>query len=408
MAIPVRDIDWSDPLINRSGIIPYTITNGSVLIGLAVTAHNAALSFIGGNFDSKQDHDLISTAIREYNEEIGDNLEALDVDSIERLYAIKSSDTIQILFPMKGQPVQDFRPTDEVEFILWISPQQLLALVNTHDVFIPNMGEMRAFLVNKTVGEIARILTRVDLLNLEYNNSDNLFNVSNLFRPVKIVNRPPPTIKVTMDELRVDSAIKRFFVGYQAVVLTDTHIGIMRVDRTCYVLPRSKMGEIMEILKSINCSYYLAFDSDKINFMRQTDVPKWSTKSLETDSKSIRQPTITSSYTKHRDIIKKLRQNTKDVNYVDGIVTECKIIHDMEIELHKAVVANRIKFSWHRASIYEYISLMNLLQINDEGIDNGSIKSDMEIIEKIREKRKYKHIDPRTTFDLLRTNNVSK
>jgi len=70
---PVKQIRWDNPNIERGGVIPIYIYGGHKWIGFGISNHSAIISPLGGSFEDK-DYDLLSTAVREYNEEVGESL----------------------------------------------------------------------------------------------------------------------------------------------------------------------------------------------------------------------------------------------------------------------------------------------------------------------------------------------
>ena len=98
----VRDINWADPTIIRAGIIPINYNGNYRWMEFGVSQYAATITAIGGAHE-EQDHDLLATAIREYNEEVGSNMRHIVAESVINCYAIKTAYTIQILLPMNSR-----------------------------------------------------------------------------------------------------------------------------------------------------------------------------------------------------------------------------------------------------------------------------------------------------------------
>jgi 8-oxo-dGTP pyrophosphatase MutT (NUDIX family) len=390
MAIPVRDINWADPLIDRAGIIPFVHSNGHDLIGIAVTANTAALSFLGGNFDATKDYDLLDTAVREYNEEVGTNCVHITVNDVLDLFAVRSSSTIQIFFPLKMRPSLKFVPTDEVELLLWVTPEQLHAMIDTQNAFIPGCGELRAFLSNKTVLDIAHILPDIHFDKLKHDGTDVLVQ-----REQKIKVKHLPVTKVGVNELMVDAQIKKLFVGHVCLAVRMETLCVMRSDRTCYMMPSTELPNVVALLSPLNVTYYFTFDREATAFARRMNLQRRSVKCLETGARGFGDVEVNIIVQKYMLEINKLSTTYTQ----ESIIRECNLVLDAECDLFKVIARKRLKFSRERASVYECIGLLNLLT---EFIDIPKER----MIGLIRLVQKYNHIDPSITVQLLEQHGV--
>lgn len=131
VAVPMELINWADESIDRCAIIPVVECADQTFICLGISRQTGNIISIGGSYDEK-DLDLLSTAVREYNEEIGDSLVKISEKDLEACYAIKSDHGINIILPMKI-PLCKLTETDELYNILWVTHGQFqIILDNGH------------------------------------------------------------------------------------------------------------------------------------------------------------------------------------------------------------------------------------------------------------------------------------
>ncbi len=137
---PISMFDWSLKTIDRAGVIPVYDDGIYKWIGLGVTRLSGSLVLIGGAFENK-DHDLLDTAVREFNEEVNPiknlnfkrNLSTLDVLKCHGAWVDGSDFSsfhrgLYIFFPIYRKPLH-FQPTPELYDILWVTPTQLINLI---------------------------------------------------------------------------------------------------------------------------------------------------------------------------------------------------------------------------------------------------------------------------------------
>ena len=86
--ISVKSIDWSDENIHRAGIIPIVIEGDEKWIGVCISSYNTSIGTFGGKHEDC-DYDLLDTAVREFNEEVGDNFPHITCEDLMDCYAIK-------------------------------------------------------------------------------------------------------------------------------------------------------------------------------------------------------------------------------------------------------------------------------------------------------------------------------
>lgn len=135
MIKPVSEIDWSESEINRSGIIPYFIQNGVVKLGFPVSTFSSNISTIGGVFEPEEDYDLLSTAVREFNEEMGVNFKKMSEKDLYGCFAITNNYSYTIIYKVE-KTNETFIRTDEVYSMIWITPRQLEIMVKNDDTLI--------------------------------------------------------------------------------------------------------------------------------------------------------------------------------------------------------------------------------------------------------------------------------
>lgn len=132
----VRDIDWTDPRLIRSGIIPYTSIHNTILLGLPVETGIASLSDFGGHIE-ESDGDALNAALREYSEESYDVFGPLTRNSIADCYVLEGPTTNEILLPVPPLPLdysQEFRrlasldEKAEADDIAWLTLNQVQLL----------------------------------------------------------------------------------------------------------------------------------------------------------------------------------------------------------------------------------------------------------------------------------------
>lgn len=244
--VRVRDINWADPNISRAAIIPIHYDGTYRWIGLGITTFSTSLSTIGGSYEDS-DHDLLATAIREYNEEIGPNTPELTAEAVFNCYALKTNYSIEILFPFKKRIIK-FTPTDELINVIWITPTQLQAINTNHEYIFPETGKTRAYVLS---GGLRQIIPSL----IEAVNNGRAFTRirdDNPFPRVKRVARAViPRISRSIEEFELDAELPNNFKAHMTFVVGLNLIGIMREDRTVYILPISALSRIVPVLNTL-------------------------------------------------------------------------------------------------------------------------------------------------------------
>lgn len=164
----VRDVDWANPDINRAGIVPIRREGSHILLGFGIALLASNITPIGGGFENI-DYDLLSTAVREFNEEVGHNFHPLVDDAVYNLYAVVSTHNIQILLPVHNWP-SSFTATQELEDFIWITPHQLEIMNQRQHYVVPtHIGETRPFLFASSLREIAPMLVDAMKTDIAFN-----------------------------------------------------------------------------------------------------------------------------------------------------------------------------------------------------------------------------------------------
>lgn len=133
--IHVNQVNWASTTISRAGIIPIYDDGVHKWIGLGISKFSGNITTIGGQFEAG-DYDLLITAIREYNEEVGFNMPNLTEDDVQNCYAIQSSYSIAIFYPVTEISAIEFVPTDELFDLIWVTPQQLQIMATKQEFIL--------------------------------------------------------------------------------------------------------------------------------------------------------------------------------------------------------------------------------------------------------------------------------
>jgi hypothetical protein len=257
----VRDINWADPDINRAGIIPIYDDGTNKWIGLGVSNSRTSLTAIGGSFEP-DDHDLLATAVREYNEEIGPNSSILTVEDVHNCYAIKTNYMIEILLPLNIRPTK-FLKTSELNFLLWLTVTQLQNISNNLDYYIPSSGsssKIRAFVLSHGLIELIPSLSEAINSGIPF---VKVISNDSLIRPKRIVPVVVPTIISQLSDFNNDYKCKTKFIGHVGLVISDNMIGLIRMDRTIYLLSLDNLSAVLDILKKLKITVYVATIKDQ-------------------------------------------------------------------------------------------------------------------------------------------------
>lgn len=143
MLLTVSQVNWRDPRLIRSGIIPYILHNNTVYYCFGIEPYVGALTDFGGHYE-QSDTDLLDSAIREYSEECFGVFGTLTRESMQNYRVILGQDTNEILVPVENLPgkfVERFRQTlqslpkpseHEIQDIVWLSHVELYDILANH------------------------------------------------------------------------------------------------------------------------------------------------------------------------------------------------------------------------------------------------------------------------------------
>lgn len=347
---PVRKIDWSNSNINRAGIIPIYYDGMYSWIGLAISRSSGNISTIGGRFEP-DDHDLLSTAIREYSEEVGTNMRSLIEESVYNCYAIMSRYSVAIFVPMVGRP-DAFNPTEEVYDLLWLTPKQLRIMAVNQEMVL-NKGP-RIFLFASDLRLMAKeIADAVDTGQpFTYISSNDSFDRS--VRPKKEVKVDIPKIITDINEFKQE--VNSFRLGNVGLVIGTDNIIIMREDKTAYVLPKKSSNEkiINDVFTRTGSKIQVAIDQD-INdpFLKNMFLKRGQLRSIQYDISKIA-PGLMKEFIKQLNIIRMKSE-------ADRIVSEANLIMEYELKVYEASQQKGSFFSEPRACFLRGMSIINNL-----------------------------------------------
>lgn len=243
--VRVRDVDWTNPNIYRAGIVPICIENGYKWIGLGVSKFSGNITTIGGSYEVG-DYDLLSTAVREFNEEVGDNMRHLIEDAVYNCYSVHSDYSPIILLPISRRPII-FKETEELFDLMWVTPHQLRIMAANQEYglfqskrlieeYPSNRGHSapttRAFVFSIDLKFLAEGIANAveDGKCFIRPNSTEGF-----VRPQRVTTVMVPKISTSIEEFMFDSTNYKAW-GNTALVITPDIIGLMRRDRTVYLL----------------------------------------------------------------------------------------------------------------------------------------------------------------------------
>jgi len=369
----VHEINWADMEISRSGIIPIYDDGKQRWIGLGVNRFSGNISTIGGAYEPT-DHDLLSTAVREYNEEVGKNMENVTEKALYNNYVVKSEYSVSILHPVSSRCVT-FTLTDELFDILWVTPKQLRIMAINQDYILPSMTNKypsfgaRGFLF----GTDLRLLAHKITIMIEFNNPFNRIKSNNVFDRPKRATAVVPSLRIVtdIDEFNKDSETVNNW-GICGFVLTKIRIGIMRRDYVVYILPNTDIESILLRLDQLKLRICVA---TKDNFNELVPFAGHIWKRISTVEYILNQVGAPHNIrTAFYDDLSECR--TKSDN--DRIITEAKLIIDYENIVYQIGKDKETFFNNKRAIFLKGISIINkILSDRREGIRLDKLMSEL-------------------------------
>jgi len=265
---PVKSVDWSDTTIERAGIIPIVVNEDERWIGLCISKYNTSIGTFGGSYESS-DYDLLDTAVREFNEEVGDNFQHITCEDLYDCYALKSSQSISVFVPFNEKP-KTFRSTEEIYDLLWVTPSQMECFLENKDMvldYVERYKRHKAFLLSCDLGKIGNAI--VDIVS-EHSNYYLLTEVPILRskRSTIIIDYNQTTdFNTFIHDMKVKPYWNKLFL-----ISTETNIIISRRDKTIYVFPITDKILILNALTMLNGNKIKLLVGDNSDFINYSDV----------------------------------------------------------------------------------------------------------------------------------------
>lgn len=362
--IRVRDIDWTDNNINRAGITPIYYDGSFRWIGVGITNYSASLITIGGSYE-KGDHDLLSTAIREYREEVKENLDIIDDEDLYNCYAVKTNYTIQILLPVSYIP-EKFKKTKELVDILWVTPYQLeIIVLNAHYNII---GKTKGFRMSRFSPQIFNKIARVMKTSIPF----NIIDIKDEFiRNPRINKIFIPRIKTDLKHLEYDIHIMTTSIpGSLFIILSNNIIGITREDKTIYLLPSDyhTIRSVLDIIARSKINIFVPTRLDK-NYLSAIN-NKLIIDSLEERSK-IR--IVLPLFNNFLWDLKFIKNNSDTSSEEIILIKQLNIIREYEEKIYKIIRKENKTFNYTRYSFLNGINIVNTFLNNTNGMEYEDI-----------------------------------
>lgn len=351
----VRDIDWADPNISRAGVIPIHYDGKEKWIGLGVSKFSASITAIGGIYEN-EDYDLLETAIREYNEEIGNNLPHINIRSVINCYAIKTPYTIQILLPVRSRPTR-FNETAELYNLLWVTPKQLSAMNNHQQYYLPGRGKrVRAYVFSSGVKNVVVPLIKAVDDGIAFRLIPNIEPVQ---RVKRIVAPSDPKIVTDINSLIEDARIPGDFRGHIGVVITDDVTALIRGDETIYYLSHIELPTVIDILNTLGFRVIVGLNADRKVLVDAGIKPKLLSSIQHLFQQSIDKGMEEASIL-FTEFVTKLG-TIRNQNTYQSIVKELKLLMEYEEESYEIVKAGGVFFNETRACFLDSLNQVNSL-----------------------------------------------
>lgn len=355
----VRDIDWTDTNIDRAGVTPIYDDGFHKWIGFGITNFATNITPIGGLYEPT-DHDLLSTAIREYNEEMDNNLPIIRDESVYNLYAIKTNYMIEILLPISCKP-EKFIKTEELYDMIWVTPEQLLCMAENKNYILPGSGsKSKAYSFSGGLFNAIPDIVAAVQSGIPYNPVKEKC-MKHFARPmrqnIKIISK----VITSLEQFRNDALVPRNFVGQISLVIKDDIIGIMRPDRMTYLLPLIHLPNIVEILDRLQTRIYISTDIDRCIIRNMFNVRLNTLKSIEYLLENV-------------NIIKAdFLHDLELIRHENNIINELKLILTYERKNYEIVQNKNHFFNGKRAYFLGIISEINRL-LSIESMEFGELR----------------------------------
>jgi hypothetical protein len=311
---------------------------------------------IGGNYEHT-DHDLLSTAVREWNEEMTPNVPILAEDYLYNRYAIQSRSFINILLPLPK--LMKFKSTDEIYTLIWITAGQLKAMKEHQNVILSavdtkinekigykNVGT-RAYVFSTELNAIADSL--IEVMNQEYIFTSTR-DLSPFERPKRELKKTQPRIIESMDEFSANISS-----GWHAsaIIITSKHFVICRPNDIIYKLPLTKIKTIVGKINQNKIKLLIPFDDDLRN-------PILLRSGLKNQNVISIQQKLDKANMKFEKIefIKLIRQ-ARSLHEDERIQTESELIFDYEYRSYQRLYETKILMNLTRGYFLQILNMIN-------------------------------------------------
>lgn len=387
--IPVTQIDWSDQSINRAGIVPIFIDKW---LGLGVSMYSSNIGIIGGAFEEEKDHDLLATAVREYNEEIGSNFPAITIEKLYGCYAFSSNYSISIFLPINEKPTE-FVSTTELHNIIWMTPHQLNIMAQNQEFILHDTNGNKGPGLNPKAFIFAS-----DLKHSAHKIADIIKDESEFSTDAKFMFRrqkkttPVQKNEIVTDVEKFDQDLKKknYWIGSAVVIDKDT-IGIChKNDGTLYLLPKSEVTRIVSLINVSGFKFLIGKDSDIYALVRNHRyLRRNSIMSVSEHANQSRVPdSVTDKYWKSLSTIR------TEIG-TERIVKESQLLIDTEREIYVETARRGLYFNQKRA-----IFLLGLNRVNSI-IREGYTPTQAQIREQLNRSHKCADVSPDTVISVM-------
>lgn len=352
--IPVEYVNWADEKIDRSGIIPIFRDGEKIFVGLGVSSNTANIITLGGSFEAT-DYDLLSTAVREYNEEVGKNMRKIKEEDLMGCFAIKSEHDINILFPIEKIP-ESFEKTEELENIIWITLKQFEIMINNSNLStfgIDKFGHkkqfgIKLFSINVDLkligGRLLGVLNEIKTLRSRLIENNLSFTTT---RTRKKLTCKDSTV-YGIEHLEI---FKQKLGGTTILVISDNQFLFEDSYERLYSACTEDLPKFLEKSKELktNITILLQKDLNHPKVIQYKDSLKFHPVDFE-----IRRHGINPLLIKVNKI-KNIRKEKSDAS----LLIELQMLKDIEYEIYQHSIKNKTRFSFPRAKILNNINILN-------------------------------------------------
>lgn len=369
----VRDVDWANPDIERAGIVPIRREGSRILLGFGIAILASNITPIGGGFEDT-DYDLLSTAIREFNEEIGHNFHPLVDDAVYNMHAVVSAHNIQILLPVHNWP-SSFTATQELEDFIWITPQQLNIMNQRQHYVVPTpIGETRPFLFASSLREIASML--VDAMS-----TDTVFNRVVTDEPFERVQKIKTVtlagVHIGLLELVQSLNTTKWY--HAMLVYDQQNVYVSNDHKVRFIIPIHQMTDIVREIGSRKIRLFFLNTQALQGARRLVPNKYWKYNLCRAIDQSFNDMRRTVD---NRIISEVLRDYERRIAGVqrspDRLFLELDIMNEFEIKLYKFAAESKSYYNYSRVCYLRTLSAANILLLRlDTGVEFQHLKAEL-------------------------------